>query len=577
MSHSVAVMTMRGRLRGERQVAVAALGLFSFTPKFLRNPDGPLYFDEWAHWTQINDVVATQRLYLPNDQVPILESYPGMHVLGAALVESTGLSTWQIGLLVISGAHVLGALAVFLIAETMMPSRAAALAAAVYVSNAAWVYFDTQVAYESLGVTLVLWTLYFATRVYQSRATADRLRWQFFMFLGGMATVVTHHLSTYFLTAMLFVALVVLTTAAAVNLVRRGSDSIRHVMWLAVPSLLTAVAMSLYVRNVAPLTSGYLGSSTFDAVLQLFSLGGGGGGGRTPFGESQAPSFERYAAFAAPAIVGLMIAYHFFTSRGFTRDYARGLALPMSVVATGYVMSVPLVLTASGSESARRSWAFTYLGVAVVAGFVVNRGWQRRPRLTRLLVALALPVLVVGNLAAGQNVPYRFPGAYIYGSDTRSLTDNMAAAMSWWSSVRPPGSGVVTDRYSGVLYQSRPDTAVATAELGPVWYFLLEDAPIEQQFADILARQGYLYLVVDKNVTTAMPLLGAYFSPTEETAFRPAAPVDPGVIERWRTTPYTTRVFDSDQVTIYRLDPRYATVQPGTRLDTVAPDPVAAP
>lgn len=564
----IVLMTIRRNSRGLRQLAVAALGLFSFVPKYLRNSEGPLYFDEWAHWTQINDVVREGHLYLPSDQVPIIQYYPGLHTLAASLVQVTGVSSWTMGVCVIAAAHVLAGIAAFLIAETMLSSRAAGVAAAVYMSNAAWVYFDSQMAYESLGVTFVLWTLYFAARLYQARVVADRLRWAVLMTLCGLVCLLTHHLSTYLLTGILFICLFVLMLGSVVVSLRARRAQGFEVAWLVLPSAVVSVSLAAYIRLVAPSTSQYLGSSGVSAVLQLFDLlsglGGSSGAGRTPFGGSQSPAYERYAAYLAPVIVALVIAVHLFTSKGFTADHRRGLAMPMAWIASGYVASLPLVLTASGSETARRSWAFTYLGVAIVVATVVGRSWIRRRRLTGVLLALGLPVLVVGNLAAGQNVPYRFPGPYIYGSDTRSLTRNMEAAATWWGQVRTPGSGVVAERFNGVLYQSQPDATLATSQLGPVWDFMLQPTPILDQFARDLAYNRFDYVVIDKRITTALPLIGSYFS-TDDPAEKRTAPVDRAVIERWLSSPYTTRVYDSSQITLYRLDARYVAQQPDLR------------
>jgi hypothetical protein len=108
------------------------------------------------------------------------------------------------------------------------------------------------------------------------------------------------------------------------------------------------------------------------------------------------------------------------------------------------------------------------------------------------------------------------------------------------------------------MYQSEVDTTVASSQLGPVWNFLLSDTPIDENFAVELEVNRYYYFVVDKKITTALPMLGAYFSPVEEESVRPTRPVPEAWIERWRKTPYATRVYDSDQTSIYRLDARYA-------------------
>src|SRR3954464_2918899 len=49
--------------RGERIALVAATGAFLFIPKVLRAPDGPVYFDELAHWRQTETISESGRLF----------------------------------------------------------------------------------------------------------------------------------------------------------------------------------------------------------------------------------------------------------------------------------------------------------------------------------------------------------------------------------------------------------------------------------------------------------------------------------------------------------------------------------
>jgi hypothetical protein len=546
----------------ERQLLVAAMALFTFAPKYLRDAAGPLYYDERAHWLQVRQVVAGGRLFVANDAVPIVQYYPGLHALSAVLVVTTGLSAWTIAEIVIAVVHTLGAVAVFLLATTMLPPRGAAIAAMVYMTNAEWVYFDTQFAYESLGVTLVLWTLYFAARLYQARDRADRWRWTGLTVAAGAVCMLSHHLSTVALAGVLTLCLATLGVAALLDARRETRARLGRLGWLAAPTAVIVLLLAGYLTLVAPDTSAYLSASVRAAVSQLLGLfSAHRSGSHTPFAGSGAPGYERYAAFGAPVLVGLAVGWHLLSSRGFSRLHRRGLLLPLSCLACVYLATVPLVLTASGSEVARRSWAFSYLGVAVVGGLLAVRllralpGWRGATA-----VGGALVLLMVGNLAAGENVAYRFPGPYILGSDVRSVTANMLTAETWWAGVRSPGAGVVADRYNGVLYEADLGTRLATFEQGPIMDFYLTDTPPTRYLAQALAADGVDYLVVDKNITTAVPLLGVYFAPDEPVVDQHPEPVPPAIIERWADSPYTTRVYDSDQITIYRLDPRYVAV-----------------
>ncbi|HEY6794071.1 MAG TPA: hypothetical protein VI248_05260 [Kineosporiaceae bacterium] len=548
-------------LEGERQLVVAGLALFTFAPKYLRNASGPLFYDERAHWVQLNQVVSGHHLYVANDAVPIVQYYPGLHALSGVIVQATGLSSWTVAEIVVAVVHVLGALAAYMLARTMLPPQGAGIVAAIYMTNAEWIYFDTQFAYESLGVTLVMWVLYFAARTFRARTSRDRTLWAaMVIFVGGLSTV-THHLSTAFLSGILILSVVVLTTAAVVRVVRGGDPHWERIIWLALPALAVSTGLIAYVRLIAPETSEYLGSPVGDVVAQFKSMimpSSDGQGGRRPFAGSQIPSYERYAAMAAPIVVALLLVWQFVATRAFTRLSGRGLTVVMHWVAVVYVLSIPLVLTIAGSELARRSWAFTYVGVGVVLARLVLAGLHRRAALVGPAAASVLCLLTIGNLAAGQNVPYRFPGPYIFGSDARSVTANMVDAASWWGRIDPDDSSVVVDRYNGVLYQAIPGTRLATPSDGPVLDFYVTQNPPTAPLVRSLADQGFRYLVIDKNLQRWSPMLGSYIAPGELPPGQTVHPVAAKVLERWVNSPYTTRVYDSDQITIYRLDPAYA-------------------
>ena len=63
--------------RSQRCWALALVGLSTFVPRYLRNPFAPSYHDEYAHWHEATDVLATGRLFQGNSLIPIVEYYPG--------------------------------------------------------------------------------------------------------------------------------------------------------------------------------------------------------------------------------------------------------------------------------------------------------------------------------------------------------------------------------------------------------------------------------------------------------------------------------------------------------------------
>jgi hypothetical protein len=77
-----------------------------------------------------------------------------------------------------------------------------------------------------------------------------------------------------------------------------------------------------------------------------------------------------------------------------------------------------------------------------------------------------------------------------------------------------------------------------------------------------LASSDYRYLVVDKRVATELPAIGSYFEPDEPFSGSSARPIPAANIDRYQTTPWTTKVFESDHYVIYRFDFNAIGVQP---------------
>lgn len=119
------------------------------------------------------------------------------------------------------------------------------------------------------------------------------------------------------------------------------------------------------------------------------------------------------------------------------------------------------MLTYFAQESIRRSWIFTYIGVAALGAPPLARlcRWaQRRKRIAQAAtvagVAGLLTAVLIGNVASQHNELWRFPGPYVYGSDTRSQTAELLEAARWFRATQGIEQSVVTDRYVGQVFLS---------------------------------------------------------------------------------------------------------------------------
>jgi hypothetical protein len=528
-----------------RLAVLVGYGGFTYLPKLLRNPSGPLYHDEFAHWRQSREILLDGRLFEPNPIVRVIGDFPGLHSTVASIATLTGLTVWHAALLVLILAHVLVVLGVLVLAEALWPDlRIAAVAAIIYSLNSSFLFFDTQFGYESLAIALYVWTL-----VALQRAMRRHVGWSVVTLLLAAACIATHHLTALGLIATMAIICVV-TTIQAVR--RRVPAAAAWIAWSA--SAAAAALVTAWLCWVAPRTAGYLDPYLGRAIDQIAGMAGdGGGGSRTLFNQSVAPWWERAAAFVAPAAAGIamLVAAAGLRKRATTDP----VAIAMLVLGAAYFPAALLILTPSGAEGARRSWAFSYLGIALVVAPVIVSLLNRAVAKGALLGLCA--VMMVGNTAAGMNPSYRFPGPPVFGSDTRAATPEVLAAASWLRATQGRGLRILADRYSGLIFGSyggqNPVTGSVTFPTYDV-YLAQPGRPIPPALLGQLRSWDFGYLVVDRRMAREVPEIQIYFETNEPIRHdgRPAFTL--AQLTKFDGTPWTIKIYDSGDIAIYRFD-----------------------
>jgi len=563
-------LTAADASRDERLAIVAALGLFFFVPKFLRDPTMPLFFDELGHWRQAQEVQATGTLFQANGIVRIAQFFPGLHALTAALQNLSGLSTFQVDVTLVALLHVIGLFGIWVLAQSLWHSdRVAAVAAGLYALNPSFMFFHSQFAYESLAIVFLIWTL---AAVASAQAAEDdravRLGWFAVALMLAAACIVTHHLSSYMLVGILLV-----TTAVTAVRARRGSERKDNAWLTGGFTLVVAAGAAAWMLLIASDTFAYLSANVTGGVREVVKLIAHEHSARRLFLGSSAPLYERISAFVAPAIVASAAVWGVVLLRR-SRTRCSSVGLAVAGVGLLYLPSAAFLFSQAGNEGARRSWSFTFIGLSLLgarAAVSLRQSAAGRPRLARgarvLALCAAVVIVMVGDNAAGVNDEYRFPGPYVYGSDVRSLTAELLDTTRWFARVYGPRRQLIADRSTGTAFTAfgHEDLAVPYAGL-PVWRLFfsarLPDAPLLRR----LARAGEEYLVIDRRMATQTPRIGFYFDPAEPLAFRRDVPLPLAAITKYDRLPWTIKVFQSDNLAIYRLNFAALAEQPATQL-----------
>ncbi len=572
-----ALLVHRETPRGERIAGAVALALGLYLVKVLHSPVRLVFHDELLHAVTLNGVVRSGRLFGPNTLLPVSPFYPGLEIVTHAVGSVTGLSPMDAGLLVVGVARVIGILALFLLFEAVGGSaRGAGIGALVYMANPNFTQFDAQFAYESLALPFAVLTVYALVRA--ARTTGrERLYIAALAVLGLGLVVATHHVTTYVLTGFLALWFAVQRVVARPWGVRLAAPT------GAEPAVgrfaLLAVALAGgWLAFVAPLALEYLRVPVANGLAEVGRLLSGQGAFRLLFqayGGQTAPLPERVAGVAATLLV--LAALPFAVRHAFRARRTAPLPLAFALAAATYPAVLALRFTSLGLEVGSRLTAFLFVGIAfAVADWYVSSNDRqaasgertRTPpfasfasfalaargfRLAAPVLACCVTVVFLGGVATGWGPSVsRLPGPYLVGADARSVDAHGLAAAAWMRERLGPDNRVVADRIMRLLLaaegQQRPVTGIADGfDTSPV----LVSPRVDDYVLSILRRGRMQYLVVDRRLVIAPPLLGIYVEQGEPGTFAHTAPLDAATLTKFDGLPGVSRIYDDGTITIY--------------------------
>lgn len=567
--------------RAERLAILAAVGLFNYLPKILRDPQMPLYHDELAHWRQSELTYSLGRPFIPNPTIDILQYFPGLHLLTAELRYLTGLPTYQIGQTLLAVLHVVTLIGIFAIAERITRyAHIAALAAFIYSLNPSFMYFDSQYSYESLGIVFFIWVV---SCLVQLQAADGNRREQAAWFTSGTVLaagcIVTHHISSYIMVLLLW-----LFTAVSFVRLRRGAESRGNAFYTLAYTTTISLGALAWLLAVASSTVAYLSPAITGGLTEVFKLINRQQSGRTLFAASIGPVYEHDFAFiaqviaAAGALLGIWLLWDNFPivrSRLYRYlavrwkiDWLR-LSQPRSTAAISLILfgllyfpSIPFILTQSGNEGARRSWAFTYVGLCILLAWTIpwlvrlaGRSSLLRRRAVLAVLCALIAVMQIGNVASHMDVSYRFPGPYVYGSDTRSLTTELLQTTQWFKQTQGTNRMVVADRYSALSFSAFGTDWIAQPSSGfPAWQLYFSSSAPSSFLLDELEQSHYQYMIVDTHMVQDLPVIGVYFEPDEPQDVQRSTPPPAAAIAKFESLPWVEKIYMSDHLEIFRFN-----------------------
>jgi hypothetical protein len=542
---SFRLLSRRALSEGGTLIVVATLAAVEYLGKVCYSPAGFTYSDELSHWRTAENILQTGRLFTVNYSLPTSAQFPGLEEATTALVSVTGLSIFTCGLIVAGVAHLLFLSSLYLIFRNVGGShRIAGAAILLYSTNPDLPFFDSMFAYQTLGEALLGFALVAAWRLARSETSRERASWLTLAALAVAATAVTHHVTSFILTATLM-----LVTLAGLVVGDRRSAA-----WAGILALWSAAVISCWIAFVAPDTLSYLRPVAEDLLRGLHAVRAGGHTGRstgaTP--TSIVPFGNQILAGGAVLLLSAVQPLGWWQVWRRYRRQTWAVALAIGSFSWYLVIVVRLAIP-DGSELAGRAASFVFIPAAfmaaLAAGSIISTAlrWQASAVASFVLVGVLL--MMFDGMANGWP-PYweRLPGAHQVAGVERSVGPEEIAVSNWTLAALGPGNRFATDYGNNPALSNYGDQDTVLDD-----GFLYTSPAYTQSDARQVQTESIGYILVDFRLSQSLPASGQYF-PIDPNAGRYTHPIPLVDLTKFNRTAGIARIFDAGNIVIYKLN-----------------------
>lgn len=524
--------------RRERIGLVLLLGMSLYLVKVMHSPLAFTFPDELSHVRNVNEILRTHHLFQENPVQPVTAFYPGLPTVTSTLVSLSGLATFPAGILVIVAARLVLFLSLFLLFEHVSGSaRVAGLGVLLYMANPNFLYWTAEYAYEPLALPLLTFVL---LAVANREAATDRrhhLAWTFVALCGSLTVVITHHMSSYILTALL---------AALVVFYGIRSRGKQWGPWDL--ALITLLATSSWLIFIANFTFEYLRPVLWGAVESVFQLVAEEEQSRELFKSGStgrvAPIWEQVVGMGSVILIALGLPFGLYEIWEKHRD--KIFALLLGAVALLYLPLQMLRFSKDGWETANRSSEFLFIGIGFVLALgILNLGLSRWTVWKSQTVLAGLAVtLFIGGFIAGWPPRARLPRAYAVSTGGYLIKPQVVSVSEWMLANLGPDNRIAAPKADAKMLGAHgqypfTDNGSSVRKM----FYSEEVGPSERH---TLLKRDVEYVVVDRKEISWDHMIGYYFYRQQALEL-----FDPQIFGKFDGLEGVTRMLDAGDIVIY--------------------------
>jgi hypothetical protein len=540
------LVPVAGRLLSRRHLSngatvtlIAVVTVAEYLIKVNYTPLGFAFNDEFLHWRNTTNMLATGQLFEQNYGLPVGTYYPGLEEATSALVSATGLSVFEAGLIVAGIAHLLFICFLYLaFCVAIRSHRIAGIAVLIYTGTPSLTSFSSMFVYETLALAFLAMCIVAGLRSSIDPSPRERRRWFIIAVLCILATVLTHHVTSYMLTAFLIL----------VAIASRLTGSRHTATRFGILATISATSVILWISTLARSTIGYFSPTVLGILDGLKSIttnvaGSTSGAVPTPFANEDI-QYLGLLIITVLIVVGCWQAWR--------RHRRHPWIIGMMIGCLGFfAFAAVRIASPDGQELAGRAATYTYIPVSVLAALaltrLVNSGPVRRwgAAVTALVLASVVTLLLDGLANGWPPFWERLPGPHQVSSFEASVGPEEIATSDWTLSYLGVGNRIAADAgiYPVLLGYGDQDALqnIGFLYATPDWVPAIADEAIANQVQ---------YVLTDSRLTKLLPLNGTYFpgDTTMVTQTLPAANLD-----KFNDITGVSRVYDDGNIVIYNL------------------------
>ncbi|MGH2443527.1 MAG: hypothetical protein ACRDFX_10240 [Chloroflexota bacterium] len=563
---------LSGVSRRERIATVLWLAVTLYLVKVLYEPSAFTIFDEFSNWRTVSDISLTNHLFSANPLERVNPEFPGLGIVTDALAKLASMPVFVSGTLVVGLARLILVLAIFAIYEAAAgSSRIAGLATLIYMANPSYPLFDAQFAYESLALPLAILTILLVMRAAGERGNA---RWTYtaLAVITMGATVVSHHLTAYALTAFLF-----------------GWALVSALFWhryrqwpyLLGIAILASALSGVWLVSVASAVISYLAFPFTQAATAVGQVLLGRAGpkhlNQSSTGKPEPPLSQLASYGSALSVFGIAAA-------GLLLRFVRRRLHPLTLIFAVFVLIYPLTLglrlVRAATETASRSAEYVFVGLGFFAAcaLVAVLGTGNRQKFLMPVFLVWVAFMFAGSVTINTSPSQRQPGPYIMGGDARSVEPEGIRAALWARHYLGPGNRMIADRTNRQLMGSYggqdPQLGNAAGSNVSTVFFTKTLTKLDKR---IINADAIRYLPVDLRLSKGVPGLGIYFEGDEPDVYGRKHGIARAALTKFDHISGVNRLYDSGNIAIYDVGRFAKCLGPITDITRCSPrDPIGA-